>query len=385
MKLSSKYIPIYGVMFIGAIHSWSGAVQKLLTPSISTVFHFNGKMRSNIAMNTEGSLSSRIKNGLSLKFPSCESTRVVDCFNRFLYQQDLDILLGDGKDSHNRQQANCWVKDVEPVPFHDINNGKFEWVLEMEKSAHLIRQEFQAYVQREAAKGSNQWLSARNTDGLAYGPEWKTLGLMDRNIWDEENMQVFPETVKLLTNLNVPACEAFFARQGANSGILPHSDFNNFILTAHIGIDVPEGQCWIKVGDQTRYWANEKGMVFDTSIFHSTRNDADTDRYVLLIRFWHPDLTPVEVQALSFIFDFLNVAQLGDAAVNNFEAEHVYGILSTPSTPSTVEPAVSTANSEPINGEEALQGETRQARRERARKEKKSTGVDRAKGFHRGK
>ena len=176
----SRYLPIYVVMFLGTVHSWSGFVQKLLTPGISTSLHSSAKIRKGLAMISESSLSSRIKNGLLLKFPASESTRVVDCFNRFLYQQDLDHLLGDQKDSHNRQQANCWVKGIEPVPFHDINNGKFKWVLQMEKSAHLIRKEFQSYVQAEAAKGSSQWVGARNTDGHAYGPEWKTLGLMDR-------------------------------------------------------------------------------------------------------------------------------------------------------------------------------------------------------------
>jgi aspartyl/asparaginyl beta-hydroxylase (cupin superfamily) len=38
--------------------------------------------------------------------------------------------------------------------------------------------------------------------------------------------------------------------QGPHSGIKPHSDKNNFIITAHLGLDVPEGDCWIKVSDR---------------------------------------------------------------------------------------------------------------------------------------
>lgn len=41
--------------------------------------------------------------------------------------------------------------------------------------------------------------------------------------------------------------EAFFAKQAPKTGIAPHSDGCNFILTAHLGLDVPEGKCWIKV------------------------------------------------------------------------------------------------------------------------------------------
>jgi aspartate beta-hydroxylase len=74
---------------------------------------------------------------------------------------------------------------------------------------------------------------------------------------------------------------------------------NNFILTAHLALDVPEGQCWIRVGDDTYYWKNGEVSIFDTSIFHSTWNDADRDRFVLLMRFWHPDLSQDEVKAFS--------------------------------------------------------------------------------------
>jgi hypothetical protein len=37
--------------------------------------------------------------------------------------------------------------------------------------------------------------------------------------------------------------------------------------------------------------------VFDTSVIHSTENQSDRVRYVLLIRMWHPELTAVEVDA----------------------------------------------------------------------------------------
>ena len=40
----------------------------------------------------------------------------------------------------------------------------------------------------------------------------------------------------------------------AGSVINPHSDGCNFHLTSHLGLVVPEGKCWLKVGDQTRYW-----------------------------------------------------------------------------------------------------------------------------------
>lgn len=45
-----------------------------------------------------------------------------------------------------------------------------------------------------------------------------------------------------------PTLEVFFARQPPGTGIKSHTDFVNFIQTTHLGLQVPEGDCWIKVG-----------------------------------------------------------------------------------------------------------------------------------------
>lgn len=98
----------------------------------------------------------------------------------------------------------------------------------------------------------------------------------------------------------------FFAKQAPHTGIAPHTDWTNFILTAHLALIVPEGECVMKVGDQEQSWVEGKGMIMDTSFIHSTRNDTDGTRYVLITRFWHPGLDRVERRALQFIFDCLD-------------------------------------------------------------------------------
>lgn len=67
-----------------------------------------------------------------------------------------------------------------------------------------------------------------------------------------------------------PSVEVFFAKQAAKTGIKPHSDNTNFILTTHLGLDVPEGKCWIRVGGEKREWKNGKALVFDTHYIHET-------------------------------------------------------------------------------------------------------------------
>ena len=60
----------------------------------------------------------------------------------------------------------------------------------------------------------------------------------------------------------------------------------------------------MKVGEESQNWYNGKGMVADTSFIHSTHNESeDKDRFVLIVRFWHPELTKQEINAIRFLFD----------------------------------------------------------------------------------
>jgi Aspartyl/Asparaginyl beta-hydroxylase len=328
------------------------------------------------------SLADKITAAVKLKFPEPSVTRVLECFERFNRGEELDVRLGDGNDDHNRQKANCYVTGLSEGPFFDVNNGKFRWLEKLQENAHIVQDEVREFLknEREHKIESELWKGPRFV-GTHYGPEWKTLGLQDRGLWDGENVDSFPKTVKLLHECKAPSCEAFFARQGPHSGIQAHSDLNNFILTAHLAIDVPEGKCWIRVGDEKHYWKNGGVCVFDTSIFHSTMNEADTDRFVLLIRFWHPDLSEAEVKAFSFIFDYLDHANYGEAALREFEMEHIYGIKPASANAASELSAVSVSAS----GESSASGLTRQQRREQERKlakaSKKAKGSG---GFHRG-
>jgi len=105
-----------------------------------------------------------------------------------------------------------------------------------------------------------------------------------------------------LFGVAAPTLEVFFARQDGGTGIKSHTDNANFVQTSHLGIDVPEGECWIKVGDFTHEWANGKVVVMDTSFMHETQNNSTKDRYVLIMRHWHPEMTPLERIATAFLF-----------------------------------------------------------------------------------
>jgi hypothetical protein len=191
------------------------------------------------------------------------------------------------------------------------NSQDFEWAKYLEKHYSEIRKEFGAVTENMVklqSEGNNIWTGALTTDAASYGEGWKTLVLMDRGQWDSVNVNLFPKTAKAVHESGVPATEVFFASMVGPSKIKKHSDFTNFVLTSHLALDIPysgENKCRLTVGGETRQWINGRCYVFDTSLLHDAINESDQIRYILMLRFWHPDLTPTERQALQFTFDCL--------------------------------------------------------------------------------
>ena len=81
-------------------------------------------------------------------------------------------------------------------------------------------------------------------------------------------------------------------------------------MTSHLGLKVPEG-CWIEVGGERKGWEVGKLTTLDTSFTHSTGNPGSDDRHVLIIDFWHPELTEAERSALEFVYDLRNKFESG--------------------------------------------------------------------------
>jgi len=273
------------------------------------------------------SLYNRIRSSVLRKFPNGGVDRVVACWDKFVEGTSVERYL-DPPTNVVLQKADCYVEGLSATCFHSLE--RHPWAVQLEARYAEILAELRAYHESHARAAApsatssptlgtldaaGDWLPPRDSAGDAYGPEWKTLGLQDRSVWDEDRVSEFPATVRILRELDVPSCEVFFAKQAPRSGIKPHSDKNNFIITCHLALDVPEGECWITVGDQKYFWKvcrhtgavpstvcayfasspihrrlqNGKSVVFDTSIMHSTENTSDRVRYVLLIRFWQPD------------------------------------------------------------------------------------------------
>ena len=219
-------------------------------------------------------------------------------------QEHVHLFPGQGL-----QRAESYVEGLTAAPFPDSHSGAYPWLEEIERQADVIKTEFQEVCATPGAlaKGTNVWVPASRKDAVGYGKAWRTLVLQDRGVWAPVNSKIFPKTTQLVKDLKAPTLEVFFARQQAGTGISSHTDNANFVQTSHLGLEVPEGEAWIKVGEHKKYWQEGKVMTMDTSFMHETQNEsAVKDRYVLIFRHWHPELTLLERIATLFLFQALD-------------------------------------------------------------------------------
>ena len=242
-------------------------------------------------------------------------------------RDSLRFTLNDGvHDVHHpgmgHQQASSYIAGLTPRPYWDARGGDFPWMEQLERDYETIRDELRDALRNPnlERQGNAIWVAAARDDAEGYGPDWRTLVLQDRCEWEPTNVGLFPKTVAAVKAAGTPSVEVFFAKQAPQTGIKPHTDFTNFIMTSHLGLDCPPPpESWMKVGEVTKHWENGVGMCADTSFIHSTRNDSETqDRYVLIVRHWHPELTMDEREGVRFLFEaFDDLTPAGLAAAAN--------------------------------------------------------------------
>lgn len=244
--------------------------------------------------------------------------RIVESW-RLLDQEYIHDEYTGPADKAIHQYCHSYVPGLTVRPFWDTT--QFDWCNKIASKYKIIKQEFDAVtsdMDQLRQIGNNIWTGALTEDASSYGVGWKTLVLMDRGVWDPTNVNLFPMTSKIIHESKIPCCEVFFASMEPNSNIQLHSDFTNFVLTFHLGLTIPysgENKCRLAVGNETRQWTNGNVMLFDTSLMHDAINESDMTRYILMLRVWHPDLTPMEIAALKFTFNCLDNPNLVDADI----------------------------------------------------------------------
>lgn len=136
------------------------------------------------------------------------------------------------------------------------------------------------------------------------GPGTWTVYLFNHMGVDVEGIRnACPQTAAILRSLPrhcavYPWGDMLFSAMAARSRLQPHCSIDNLRVRIHLGISVPE-RCAIRVGHEARTWREGRCLAFEDSFEHEVWNQSATRRIVLIADLWHPDLSDIEIEALT--------------------------------------------------------------------------------------
>jgi beta-hydroxylase len=178
------------------------------------------------------------------------------------------------------------------LPWHDPKN--FFWTNDLEINYEDIKEEALNLM------GTKQDLKPHylNHSGIVKG-QWNSIMLIDGG--KKQSVCVHcPKTMKLLKLASDEFLfrEVMFSILEPGAIIKPHRDYSNTCLTYHLGLLIPP-ESGIIVGGIERKWEEGKSVILDTSYEHEAWNYSDKIRLILLVDFFHPDLTVAEQNFLT--------------------------------------------------------------------------------------
>ena len=180
--------------------------------------------------------------------------------------------------------------------FYQIDQFKF--LKEIEDNFNIIKDEwssiksnetlYQPWIQKWLLSDPSCWelivLKTRQSHRYdANDVTGNTMELQDH---------ILPKTLDLLSRvLGLRLCDVAISKLQAGTRILPHRGIFSNTLRAHMGLQIPNGDCKIKVDDKSQTWIEGKILILDDRLIHEVWNNTDEDRIVLIFDFI-PDPIP---------------------------------------------------------------------------------------------
>jgi hypothetical protein len=165
--------------------------------------------------------------------------------------------------------------------FYDVD--RFPWARRVQDGWRAIRDEYEANVRR----GADRVVDVFNPTGPKV-PGWRSVNFQTYLWRFDDARREFPATVALLES--VPGLtSAFINVLEPNSAIPAHHGDSNTIMRCHLGLDVPAGDCGVRVGAETRQCRNGTLIAFSDAHEHASWNATDERRIVLVFDVMLPE------------------------------------------------------------------------------------------------
>ncbi len=141
----------------------------------------------------------------------------------------------------------------------------------------------------------------RESERIGRTGDWDVAFLYERGRRNDEISAACPVTTRGIERhavIRTLAGLVYVSRMRAGTHIAAHRGPTNLRLRCHLALTVPEGDCAIRVGAETRHWVEGKCLVFDYRFDHEAWNHTGQDRIVLVVDLWHPGLAAAEISLL---------------------------------------------------------------------------------------
>lgn len=179
------------------------------------------------------------------------------------------------------------------------------WTIEQTTYAsqlELIRSQWAA-IRDEGLKLLNMAANFKDeAENLRDSGDWKQFELFFRGQRSDKNCAKAPLTCRLVEQFAAArSCkrgQVKFSVMHPGTHVWPHCGPTNCRIRAHLGLKVPS-DTFIRVAEQTRSWENGEWLIFDDSFEHEVWHNGTGTRLVLIVDFWHPDLTETQRKSLS--------------------------------------------------------------------------------------
>jgi aspartate beta-hydroxylase len=126
----------------------------------------------------------------------------------------------------------------------------------------------------------------------------------NKNIGNCARCPTITAIVEQHETLRTQAGLIYLSRLRSGTHIAPHRGPTNLRVRCHLGIQVPEGDCRLRVGNEVGAWTQGRCIVFDDYYEHEAWNRTAEDRIVLIVDLWHPAFTTHERDILKGLHQY---------------------------------------------------------------------------------
>ncbi|MEO0499109.1 MAG: aspartyl/asparaginyl beta-hydroxylase domain-containing protein [Pseudomonadota bacterium] len=179
----------------------------------------------------------------------------------------------------------------------------FDWTDLSKADWQTIRDEFQ---ERSVGDASFRSISELSPDHEGLNPEgrWHSAVLHGYGIRVDQNCARYPKTAAIVEK--IPGLySAMFSVQQPGCELPSHVGVTKGVLTCHLSLDVPDGDCAILVEGERHDWREGDWFIFDDTRRHEAWNRTADRRINLLVHVKRPLRGPG--RWLQAVFDYVIV------------------------------------------------------------------------------